>query len=99
MYQYYLIRTRYLLSLEGQIKSEVWEAVLAGACEAETRRKAQRPGAIYLVASHCRTPNRHPANAQNPAFLVLAEMAKALFCRGPYFVEALGNAVFASLEV
>lgn len=65
-----MIRTRYLLSLEGEIKLEVglndcllWEAVLAGVCEAETRRNAQHPVAIYLVASHCKTLNMHPANA------------------------------------
>jgi len=65
-----LIKTSYLLSLEGQTESEVdlndcllWEAVLAGVCEAETRRKAQHPVAIYLVASHCKTLNMHPANA------------------------------------
>lgn len=58
------------MSLEGQIKSGMglndcllWEAVLAGVCEAETRRGAQCPVAIYLVASYCKTLNMHPANA------------------------------------
>lgn len=80
-----MIRTSYLLSLEGQIKLEVnlndcllWEAVLAGACKAETRRKAQCPVAIYLVAIHCKPLNVHLASAENLAFLVLAEVAKAL---------------------
>lgn len=67
----------------------LWEAVLAGVCEAETRR-AQCPVAIYLVASHCKPLNMHPANASNEAFLVLAEVAKALIStQSPHFIKAL----------